>query len=319
MNRRKLLIVTGIIAAVVAIIVVADTMVANHGPVITSLRLEPQMVLAGQTSQIICTATDRDGDELSYNWSAGDGEIVGEGSTVAWVAHNSVGFYDVTVTVTDGRGGVATKTTTIRVRTNDAPMINSLTAGEAWTLPSGSIQVTCNATDPDSDQLEYAWSATGGSFTGTGAVRNWTAPQEIGIYNITVVVSDGYGGSDTRMLPVSVVTGQPPTIEELRITKDRYEHCYLKPYSGGYYVGMKQMYDIECIVSDTSIELFYQWSYTGGVLSGEGSLVTWTAPDTSGKVAITVTVSDIAGNMASKNLVLKVVSCSVCTFGSCRG
>jgi hypothetical protein len=176
--------------------------------------------------------------------------------------------------------------------------------------------VTCTASDPDHDGLNYQWSTTGGNITGTGAVVNWTAPQEVGVYNITVVVTDGYGGSDTATLPVSVVTGQPPIIEELHITAD---HCYLKKSSTGYYVGQGKMYNIECVVSDAGIELFYEWSCTSGVLSGDGSLFTWTAPNTSGKVTVTVTVSDIAGNMVSKNLVLNVASCSSCTFGSCSG
>jgi hypothetical protein len=125
------------------------------------------------------------------------------------------------------------------------------------------------------------------------------------------VVTDGYGSSDTRTLPVSVAPEQPPVIEELRITAD---HCYLKESFAGFYVGKEQVYDIECIVADTGIELFYEWSCTSGEISGEGSMTTWTAPDTSGKITVTVTVSDIAGNMAGKNLVLNVVSCSACTF-----
>jgi len=134
------------------------------------------------------------------------------------------------------------------------------------------------------------------------------------------MVKDVYGGSDTRTIPISVVTGQPPTIEELRITKDRYGHCYLKKSSKGYYVGQGKMYDIECIVADTGVELSYEWSYEDGEISEisvDGSMIAWEAPDISETVTITVTVSDIAGNMASMNLVLSVVSCSVCTFGYC--
>jgi hypothetical protein len=182
--------------------------------------------------------------------------------------------------------------------------------------------VTCDASDLDSDEPNYEWTASGGNITGTGAVVNWTAPEAVGIYHITVVVTDGYGGSDTRTLPVTVVTGQPPTIVDLLITKDRYGHCYLKKYSGGYYVGKGQQYDIECVVSDTSIELSYVWSSTGGEIfdtSEDGSMIGWAAPNDSGKVTITVIASDIAGNMVSKNLVLKVVDCSTCTFGSCTG
>lgn len=315
MNKKRLLIIIGIVAAIVVLVVVFDTMLANHRPV-ARLGVQSGMIRPGESRWIICVATDADGDELIYNWSATGGEISGQGAAVTWTAPGSAGFYDVTITVSDGRGGEVTSQITIEVRSNSPPTISNLIADAAWTLPSGSIQVTCNATDPDGDGLSYEWSATGGNITGTGLEVIWTAPQEVGVYNITVVVTDSYGGSDTGTFPVSVVTGQPPVIEELLITAD---HCYLKKYSGGYYVGREQMYAIECVAADTNLELFYEWSCTGGVLSGEGPLVAWTAPNTSGKVTVTVTASDIAGNMASRNLVLNAVLCSSCTFGSCSG
>jgi hypothetical protein len=188
-----------------------------------------------------------------------------------------------------------------------------------WIIPPGTIQVTCTASDPDDDDLSYGWSADGGNISGTGKTVNWTAPEEVSIYDITVLVTDAYGASETETVPVSVVTGQPPIIEKLEITKERYGHCYLKPYSSGYYVGKKQMYDIECFVAGAGIEVSYQWSSTGGEISGEGSMISWKAPNVSGKVTIRVIVSDIAENMASKNLLLSVVDCSRCKFGYCPG
>jgi hypothetical protein len=319
MNKKRYLIIVGIVVAAVVIAVVLDTMLVNHRPVIASLGAEPERVLPSASCQIICNAKDRDGDELSYNWSASGGGITGEGATVTWTAPHSAGSYNVTVIVTDGRGGTVTNYVSITVRTNHSPTIDSLTTIAEWALPLGSLNVTCDASDSDGDELSYEWSTSGGNITGMGPEVTWTAPQEVGIYDITVVVKDSFGSSDTKMLPISVAPEQPPIIEMLEITKDRYGHCYLKPYSGGYYVGKEQMYDIECVVADTSIELFYEWSCTGGNISGEGSLIAWTAPNTSGEVTVTVIVSDIAGNMASKNLVLNVVSCSACTFGSCSG
>jgi hypothetical protein len=318
MNKKRLIVIVGIVVAAVLLAILFDTMLANHRPAITSLEAEPEGVIPRGSCQIVCNATDPDGDELSYGWSAGGGVITGEGATVTWTAPASVGSYNVTVIVIDSRSGAVTDYVTITVRTNRSPTINSLIADADWTTPSGSIQVTCDASDPDGDELSYEWSATGGDISGTGPEVIWTAPEEVGIYDITVVVTDAYGSSDTRSLPASVASEQPPLIEDLLITKDRYGHCYLKKYSGGYYVGKEQMYDIECIVADMGIELFYEWSCTGGELSGEGSLISWTAPNTSGKVTITVIVSDIAGKMASKNLVLNVVPCSTCTF-HCSG
>lgn len=314
MNRRRYLVILGIVAAAVLISILLHTVLGNSGPVIVSLGA-PEKVLSSESCQITCHATDPDGDDddLGYVWSASAGEITGEGATVNWTAPESGGHYKVEVTVTDPRGGKVMSSVTITVGV--PPVITSLVADADWVTPSGSIEVTCNATDPDGDELSYEWTATAGSISGTGAIVNWTAAQEVGIYDITVVVRDIDGDSVMDSLHVSVATEQPPLVEALRITKDRYGHCYLKQSGEKYLVGQEQKYDIECIVSDTSTELFYGWSCTEGELSGEGSLITWTAPNTSVEVTVTVVVSDIAGNMFTESIILSVVSCSRCTFG----
>jgi hypothetical protein len=313
-NTKRLLIIMGIVAAIVVLVVVFDTILANHRPAIASLDA-PERVVPSGSCQIVCDASDRDGDDLSYNWSASAGQLNGEGAAISWIAPNSVGVYNVTVAVTDGRGGEVMQQVVIIVRANRWPIITGLGAEENWTLPSGTIQLTCNATDPDGDQLTYEWMASVGDISGTGTVVNWTAPEAVGMYNITVVVRDSHDSSVTRTLPVTVATLQPPTIEQLLITKDRYGHCYLKKSGEEYLVGKEQMYDIECIVADVNSWVSYNWSCDGGEISGEGSMVTWIAPNTSTEVAVTVIVSDMAGNMASENMILNVVSCSRCTFG----
>jgi len=315
MNKKRYLVIIVIVAAAVLLSILFDTMLANHRPAITSLEA-PEKVLPSGICQIVCSASDRDGDELSYNWSASGGGINGEGATVNWTAPDSAGSYNVTVTVTDGRSVEVMKQVTIKVRANRPPTIASLVADADWTLPSGTLQVTCTASDPDGDELSYEWTATGGDISGTGAVVNWTAPQEVGVYDITAVVKDGHGSSDTRTLCVSVVTGQPPNIEALLVTAD---HCYLKTYSWGCKVGKGQKYDIECTVTDTSIGLSYTWSCDDGEISEiseDGSILTWTAPNKYlERTTVTVAVSDIAGNAICKSVVFEVVSCSPCTFG----
>jgi len=313
MNKKRLSIIIGIVAAVVVLVVVFDTLLANHLPAIASLTAPDRVVPSG-SCQIVCNATDPDGDELSYNWSASAGELNGEGTRVTWTAPDSVGSYNITVTVVDGRGDEVTKQITILVRANRAPTITSLAADAGWTLPSGTVQLTCTASDPDEDELTYEWTAGAGDVSGTGAVVNWTAPEEIGLYYVTVVAKDSHGSSDTRTLSLAVAQEEPPIVEELLVTA---EHCYLKTSSSGYKVGKEQEYHIECVVADNSSVVSYNWSCDDGEISGEGSTITWTAPDPPGStyVTVTVVVSDIAGNMASKDLALNVVNCSPCTFG----
>ena len=312
MNKKRFLVIIVIVAAAVLLTILFDTMLANHPPAITSLEA-PERVIPFGSCQIICIATDRDGDELSYNWSINGGEINGAGATVNWTAPLSSGSYNVTVIVTDGRGGMVIDYVTVTVRANNPPTITSLVADVNWTLPSGSIQVTCTASDPDGDELSYEWSTTGGDISGIGAVVNWTAPEEVGIYDITVVVNDGQASNDTGSVTIIAATGTLPIIENLNVTAK--EPKYLKETSDGYKVGKGKEYYIECISSNTSGELAYEWLCDGGEISGEGSLITWTAPDTSGDVTVKVIVFDVAGNMDSESIVFDVVSCSSCTFG----
>ena len=316
MNKRRYLIIVGIVVAVVVVAVLLNTMLVNSRPVITRLAAEPEGLLPLGSCQIVCNATAPHGDKLSYNWSASEGAITGEGATVTWTAPASAGSYNVTVTVIDSHGGNATKQITIPVRANSPPIITSLIANAAWTGPSGSLQVTCNASDADDDALSYGWTTDGGAISGTGSTVNWSAPRGVGAYNVTIVVKDGYGGKATRFLTLCVDLGTPPTIEKLVITPEA--HIFLRQsYQPGcnFDVWKKQKYNIECIASGTG-ELFYDWSSTDGDVSGTGSNITWTAPNKqststlSVEVAVTAIVSDDAGNGIARSMVFYVPTCS---------
>ena len=314
MKRKRYLIILVVVAIAVLLAVLLDTMPANHRPAITSLQAEPERVLPLGSCQIVCTASDRDGDELSYNWSASEGEISGEGATVTWTAPRFVGSHNVTVTVTDGHGGEVMKQVTIKVRTNWPPYITSLVADAYWTTPSGSLQVACNAADPDGDELNYEWTATAGNISGIGPEVTWTAPEEVGIYHITVVVKDGHGDEATRSVILSVALGTPPIIEDLIVTAKGHQYLRKSTFGYDYDVWKTEEYHIECIVSDTSGGVFYEWLCDGGEISGEGSLITWTAPDkTLEKTTVTVIVSDIAGNRMGKSIDFYVPDCA-CGF-----
>ncbi len=320
MNKKRYLIIAAIVVAAALISILSYTMLANHRLAITNLKAEANWIDPLGSLNVTCNATAPRGDQLSYNWSASGGNITGDGAKVTWIAPGSAGSYNITVTVTDSRGDEVTRNITIEVRGNESPIIKSLVANADWTTPSGSLNVTCNATDPDGDVLSYVWTASGGNISGTGAAVNWTAPQEVGTYNITVVVKDGYGGEDTRFVPLSVALGTPPTIEKLDVTAKG--NTYLKKSSTpgcDYDVWMMREYDIKCTASNTSGELVYNWSCTDGNISGEGSMITWTAPNkkststVSVDVTVTVIASDVAGNSVGKNIVFHIPTCT-CGF-----
>ena len=193
---------------------------------------------------------------------------------------------------------------------NHQPVITSLEAESERVPPSGSSQITCNATDPDGDTLSYEWTATGGDVSGTGEAVSWTAPQEFGTYSVTVAADDGRGGEATRTIVLTAA--DVPVIESLNVTAS--EPKYLKRTATGYKVGKTKEYDIVGIASGTGT-LSYSWTCTAGEISGEGALVTWTAPDTTSDVTVTMRVYEGEGNWAEKDIIFKVVDCSACTFG----
>ncbi|MBM3142881.1 MAG: hypothetical protein FJ005_07535 [Chloroflexi bacterium] len=173
----------------------------NQPPIINSLTAEKEAATLSE-SQIICQATDVDGDALSYRWSADGGTIKGEGSSVSWAAPDTAGNYTVKVTVTDGKGGEATDSTTIAVidKPNQPPVITGLTkdgnppANENRIREWITVTIQCTAQDPDGDKLSYLWRATGGKLTGEGNTVGWTSPGVNGDYTVTVMVIDGRGG-----------------------------------------------------------------------------------------------------------------------------
>jgi len=196
---------------------------------------------------------------------------------------------------------------------NYAPVIDGLGAEAEWVPPSGSLLVTCNTSDRDGDELSYDWSASKGITTGAGPEITWTAPEEIGVCDITVFIDDGQGGNVTGLLMLIAANGTHPIIEDLIVTAR--EPKYLKEYTWGYKVGMEKEYDIECVASNTSGELVYEWLYDGGEITGDGSTIMWTAPNIPCDVTITVVVFDTAGYMDNESVFFEVVSCSSCTFG----
>jgi hypothetical protein len=84
------------------------TVGANQPPVISSLAANPSGVVYGGTTTITCVATDPDGDSISYGWSASEGDISGVGNVVTWVAPEKGGDFNVTVIVSDSKGGETT-------------------------------------------------------------------------------------------------------------------------------------------------------------------------------------------------------------------
>ena len=87
----------------------------NRPPTVRA-RCEPCTVEVGRTSTLTADATDPDGDQLTYKWSAPAGKFTAPGDRqTPWTAPMQEGPVQATVAVADGKGGTASDTVTIQV------------------------------------------------------------------------------------------------------------------------------------------------------------------------------------------------------------
>ena len=93
---------------------------------------------------------------------------------------------------------------------NDVPQIDSLVASNNTAGVGDSIDVQVAAHDPDAgDTLQYAWSATGGTFANpSAAATSWTAPTTQGVQTLTIQVTDAKGSTAAMSFSVMVDAGR---------------------------------------------------------------------------------------------------------------
>jgi len=210
----KLIIVVSIIVAVTGCCMPEPVKKENKNPVIESVSYAKDS-MAIIDNEIVCNASDPDGDSLIYQWTADGGQITASGSKAVWVAPGTMGNYKVSVTVKDNNGGEATSIADIRVLNNSdgssAPPVTlkmRLPSGEVVsenvTVKVGTItKVSCIVENPSGKKISYSWSAGGGRIKGKGiedgtcTIVYWTAPVETKLHVLEVIARD-LDGNEAR-------------------------------------------------------------------------------------------------------------------------
>ena len=88
----------------------------QNKPPTVQCEVERSRLLAGETTHCRATASDPDGDPLTYEWSASGGKVTGSGAEATFDSTGvQPGTVTVTVKVSDGRGGTASSNCTITI------------------------------------------------------------------------------------------------------------------------------------------------------------------------------------------------------------
>jgi len=184
----------------------SDNTVSNYPPRIKSLGTKQNEILINDSTDIYCTAVDKDGDNLQYKWSANTRTIIGSGANVMWIAPEDTGKYFINVEVDDGNGETVFEQIEIHVvaKFNSAPIINKLDANPRKIDLNKTTEIDCWAVDEDGDPLSYKWQSSVGTIDGSGSKIIWTAPGEEGNYNIKCTVSDPDSAIYTDSIIVAV-------------------------------------------------------------------------------------------------------------------
>jgi len=81
----------------------------NNLPVINSVTIDSLSIYPNNSTQIICSADDADGDELNYIWNSTAGTINGTGPSVIWTAPDSILTCNIDCTVSDGIDSISVR------------------------------------------------------------------------------------------------------------------------------------------------------------------------------------------------------------------
>lgn len=179
----------------------------NYPPRIQALAVENTTVEKNTAVTIYGKGIDQETKDLIYTFFLPDDTITGLEKTVTWLSPDIEGTFEIKLIVEDEEGQIDTAFITLTVveEINIAPEIIELTASKKYAVFGETIHFSSDVIDANGDSILYAWTLDIGNPLGTGTSLDWTAPSTSGIYDISLTISDGRGGSATKSISIVVL------------------------------------------------------------------------------------------------------------------
>ena len=178
----------------------------NHTPRIKGLATDDQLLEIGSATTIYATATDKENEALTYAWKINEEIQATTDPSFTWTAPETVGTYQIAVTVSDEQLNESSSSLQIEVvdHINSPPIVISVFPDKNNIDPHDEVTVTCIAEDADNDELSYSWTSSEGTISGSGNSITWTSPSNEGVFEIKVAVDDGNGAVVEKALNLLV-------------------------------------------------------------------------------------------------------------------
>ncbi len=194
-RSRRLYTLVAIVVAVVVVAAVVGYLLTQNRPPTAAFSYESSdlhLSVSGANS------TDPDGDALNFSWSWGDNAAKGYGLTASH-DYAAQGTVTVTLTVSDGRGGVSTAPQQVTLRVLPRPLFVARQTGMTTTFDATAAQGS-----PGHAITSYAWAfGDGASGTGVRTTHTYAAP---GRYTASLTVTDDASLASTASRYVSANT-----------------------------------------------------------------------------------------------------------------
>ena len=286
---------------------------ANRPPTV-SVTPEVAVVPLGGQVTLTAEASDPDGGDLRYLWSASSSLGMFDAMdtpSVTWTAPDFPASVSILVTVYDEENAPADARATVEV-TDELTV--TATAEPTTVAPGGEVMLTAVALDPVGGTLTYMWSAEGAGAENFVGLRNletakWTAPSAPGSYGILVTVmsnsAENPAASDRVTVTVERRAAPPPPPQPPPPSTDP---PTVSVTASAKMVSAGGAVELTATARDPDGgPVTYAWSAPSGSFDAtDGAAATWTAPPEPGAVDIRVTVTDDEGDTASATVTVTV-------------